>query len=123
VLGALSLAICLVNMSDSESFGIVLLEAWLAGSPVVAQGKCMAFAELVVPGENGFLVESPAQIAAAFEHYLAKPEDAARHARNGKALAKRYSWRDVATEIEAVLLGAAISPTSAADSPASTFPA
>jgi glycosyltransferase involved in cell wall biosynthesis len=107
VLGALSLAMCLVNMSESESFGIVLLESWLSGKPVVAQRACMAFAELVVSGENGFLVETRAEIAEALEHYLARPDVAEQHARRGMALAGSYSWENIAVQIEALLLGAA----------------
>jgi glycosyltransferase involved in cell wall biosynthesis len=106
VLGALSLALCLVNMSESESFGIVLLEAWLSGRPVVAQRKCMAFAELVVSGENGMLVESSLEIVRALEQYLTRPEVATRHAENGRTMAQKYSWASIATEIEAILLSA-----------------
>ena len=109
VLGALSLALCLVNMSDSESFGIVLLEAWLAGRPVVAQRRCMAFSELVASGENGYLAESPSEIACAIETYLTDPEVAARHARQGRVVAEQYAWSHVAERIERILLDAALS--------------
>jgi glycosyltransferase involved in cell wall biosynthesis len=106
VLGALSLALCLVNMSESESFGIVLLEAWLSGRPVVAQRKCMAFADLVVSGENGILAESSSELVLALQYYLSSPEAAARHAANGKAIAQEYSWGSIASKIEAILLSA-----------------
>jgi glycosyltransferase involved in cell wall biosynthesis len=106
VLGALSLALCLVNMSESESFGIVLLEAWLSGRPVVAQRKCVAFAELVVSGENGILVESTSELVAAVQYYLSSPGVAAQHAANGRAIAEEYSWGSIASKIEAILLSA-----------------
>jgi glycosyltransferase involved in cell wall biosynthesis len=106
VLGALSLSLCLVNMSDSESFGIVLLESWLSGRPVVAQRKCLAFADLVVPGENGFLAESPAEIGRAIEFYLADPASAVEHGNCGKALAEGYSWSHLAERIESLLMDA-----------------
>lgn len=108
VLGALSLSLCLVNMSDSESFGIVLLEAWLSGRPVVAQRKCLAFADLIIPGENGFLAESPGELARAVELYLADPGLAPRHGTCGKALAEGYSWSHLAERIESVLLDARV---------------
>jgi glycosyltransferase involved in cell wall biosynthesis len=107
VLGALSLALCLVNMSESESFGIVLLEAWLSGRPVVAQRKCMAFADLVASGENGFLVESPAEIAHGIECYLLDEALAAKHAERGRAIAEQHSWAHVAERVESILLDAA----------------
>jgi len=104
VLGALSSALCLVNMSESESFGIVLLEAWLSGRPVVAQRRCMAFADLLMPGENGVLVETPTELARAVEAYLADPALADRHGARGKALAEGYSWARLAEQLERVLL-------------------
>jgi len=104
VLGALSLALCLVNMSESESFGIVLLEAWFAGRPVVAQRKCMAFSDLIVSGQNGFLAESPAEVAQAIDRYLADEGLAVQHAHVGKLIAERYSWTNVANSIERILL-------------------
>ena len=107
VLGALSLSLCLVNMSESESFGIVLLEAWLSGRPVVARRRCLAFADLVVPGENGFLAESLAEVARAIESYLADPDLAERQGERGRALAEGYSWAHLAERIERVLRDAA----------------
>ena len=104
VLGALRLAFCLVNMSDSESFGIVVLEAWSAGTPVIVQRRCAAFVELVKNGKNGMLVESVTDIAAAMESYLTDPELGRQHALNGSAIAARHSWPHVAKMIEQVLL-------------------
>ena len=106
VLGALASALCLVNMSESESFGIVLLEAWLAGRPVVAARKCAAFADLVRDGENGFLAESVADVARAIETYLCDEDCAARHARAGRRLAQAFEWRRIAESVEKVLLAA-----------------
>jgi len=107
VLGALSLALCLVNMSDSESFGIVLLEGWASGAPVVAQRKCVAFSELVSDGDNGFLAETVEEVAFAVEAYLSQPGLAARHADRGRQLCDEYSWAHLARQIEAILLDCA----------------
>lgn len=54
VRGALQSCLMLVNMSSSESFGIVLLEAWMAKKPVIVNEKCAAFHDLVENGVNGF---------------------------------------------------------------------
>lgn len=56
VRGALMSCVGLVNMSSSESFGIVLLEAWLAGKPVIANKDCVAFHDMAVDGKNALLV-------------------------------------------------------------------
>jgi len=115
VLGALSLALCLTNMSESESFGIVLLEAWLSGTPVIAQRDCMAFAELVLSRENGVLVERSSELAQAIEDYLGDPELAKRHAEIGRKVAKEYAWSEIAAAIEGILLRAVKPVGSASD--------
>ena len=106
VVGALGRALCLVNMSESESFGIVLLESWLAGRPVIAQRNCIAFSDLVVSGRNGFLVESPSELAATIETYRVDEGTATRHAVEGRALAERHAWSRIAEQIEGILMDA-----------------
>jgi glycosyltransferase involved in cell wall biosynthesis len=103
VLGALAACACLVNMSESESFGIVLLEAWAAGRPVVAQRRCVAFAELVDEGANGFLVETAAEIRSRVEGYITDPGLAARHAAAGKERALEHAWSALAVRVRQIL--------------------
>jgi glycosyltransferase involved in cell wall biosynthesis len=107
VLGALSDSLCLVNMSESESFGIVLLEAWLAGKPVIAQRRCVAFADLVVPDENGFLAESTEDVVEYIDRYMNDAALALRHAESGRISAKQFSWADIAQQIGSILFAAA----------------
>jgi FkbM family methyltransferase len=104
VLGALASCACLANMSESESFGIVLLEAWAAGRPVVAQTRCLAFRDLVEPGVNGYLVESPAQLHGCIARYVAQPELAAAHGKAGGELARRYAWSELGACVRRILL-------------------
>jgi FkbM family methyltransferase len=92
VAGALAECVCLANMSESESFGIVLLESWAAGRPVVAQRRCLAFADLVEDGVNGFLVETPAQIAERVRRYIADPALASAHAAEGMRHVRLHGW-------------------------------
>jgi glycosyltransferase involved in cell wall biosynthesis len=65
----------LVHPARWEGFGLAVLEAMLAGLPVVAT-NVSALPELVVDGETGFLVppDDPAAIARAIEQALAQPE-------------------------------------------------
>jgi glycosyltransferase involved in cell wall biosynthesis len=53
VLAALRNSLCLISMSESESFGIVILEAWAQKRPVIVNENCIAFTELVDEGVNG----------------------------------------------------------------------
>nr|WP_165583172.1 glycosyltransferase [Dyella soli] len=92
VIGALAEARCLVNMSDSESFGIVLLEAWMAGTPVIARTSCTAFAELVSPEKNGLMANDVATVMEAMARYIDDAELATRHAAQGRQLAESYGW-------------------------------
>ena len=47
VLDAYRAANVFAMMSESESFGIVFLEAWMAGKPVIGNRACSAVAELI----------------------------------------------------------------------------
>jgi glycosyltransferase involved in cell wall biosynthesis len=99
VLGALGAAECLVNMSESESFGIVVLESWLSGTPVIVNRNCAAFAELVQDGHDGTLVETDAQLTSAIERYLRDDKLALEHANNGCDKARHYGWANIAASI------------------------
>jgi len=102
VRGALRSATVLVNMSASESFGIVLLEAWLAGTPVIVNRNCAAFADLVENGVNGFLVDGAAQVAECITAILANPQLSTLLAERGRDLAVQYSWSKLAEELDAM---------------------
>ncbi len=99
VLGALKCAVCVINMSDSESFGIVIVEAWLANVPVIVQRRCLAFNELVADGKDGFLVETVDEIQDRIVTYLTNPETRTAHALAGHEKALQYSWPAIADKI------------------------
>lgn len=94
VRGALMSCLVLCNMSTSESFGIVLLEAWIAGKPVIANINCAAFHDLAVDGQNALLV-GPHQICTAVRQLLAQPYLGDKLAENGKSQVKHYDWKSV----------------------------
>ena len=73
-----------VHSSRWEGFGIVLLEAMLAGLPVVAT-RVSAVPEVVVEGETGLLVEAgdATGMAVAIGALLADPPRAAAFGRAG----------------------------------------
>jgi glycosyltransferase involved in cell wall biosynthesis len=105
VLGALSACLGLVTMSDSESFGIVVCEAWKFRKPVIANRACAAFRELVADRETGLLAGSDAQLAAAMAEIA---DDAPLRARLGEAGFARalsdFTWQRVADLVGDVLL-------------------
>lgn len=94
VRGALMECLALVNMSSSESFGIVLLEAWLARKPVIANNLCVAFHDMAVDGENSLLVTSD-KLEEAIKRLIDDPELCKRLAENGYVTAQSFSWETV----------------------------
>jgi glycosyltransferase involved in cell wall biosynthesis len=81
----------------SEAFGLVVLESYATGKPVIAAGH-PGLASLVRQGETGWLVppEAPEAMAAAIEQTLA--DDARRGAMGeaGRRFVLDFTWHAVA---------------------------
>jgi len=88
LIGLLQRASALVLPSVSETFGLVLLEAWAAGTTVISSRTSGASA-LVKHGENGWLfnLDNPAFFHAAVDAVLGQPELRTRLAAAGNAKA------------------------------------
>ncbi len=86
-----------------ESFGMVLTEAFAAGTPVLASGIA-GYADVVTDGVDGILVP-PADAQRLAEELHAVSHEPARLERMGEAAresAQRYAWPRVAERVEAV---------------------
>ncbi len=79
--------------SKSESFGIVYVEAWSYGKPVIG-GPAPAVQELISEEENGYCVEQdPTEIAAPLVRLLTDPARARTMGESGRQLQQeRYTW-------------------------------
>lgn len=89
-----------------EPFGIVPLEAMACGVPVVASAVG-GLVDSVVDQQTGWLVPArdPAALASALAQLLADPAKRAAFGAAGTArVRRRYSWRGVAAQTEAVYL-------------------
>ncbi len=88
--------------SRHEPFGIVALEAWAAGLPVVAS-KVGGLAELVRHGEDGYLAPSgdAARLAEAVSGLTTDPSLARAMGEAGKRrVVEHYSWTAVVDRLE-----------------------
>jgi glycosyltransferase involved in cell wall biosynthesis len=88
LIGLLQEARAVLVPSKSETFGIVIVEAWAAGTPVVSSRTSGASA-LVEEGVNGLLfdLDRPATFHAAMDRVLERPERAAQWGAAGRAKA------------------------------------
>jgi glycosyltransferase involved in cell wall biosynthesis len=71
---AIAHALCLLNPSSREGYGLVVVEAAAHGTPsIVVAGEDNAAVELIEEGRNGFVApsRSPADLAAAIERVVA----------------------------------------------------
>jgi glycosyltransferase involved in cell wall biosynthesis len=100
VRGALLSCVVLCNMSSSESFGIVLLEAWLAGKPVIANRNCVAFHDMAVHDVNVLFVTA-SEVADAISRVLEDPVMAKVMAERGRVVARQYDWAAVSAQFVA----------------------
>ena len=90
--------------SRHEPFGIVVLEAWSAGKPVVASAVG-GLRDLIADGETGLLTPAgaPDALANRLRELLGSPELRARLGGAGRDLARcSYAWSHIASETERI---------------------
>jgi glycosyltransferase involved in cell wall biosynthesis len=88
----------LILMSTTESFGIVLLEAWLHGKPVIG-ARAGALQAVIQDGKDGLLVEAGnyVELAATIEFLLNNPSICTAMGTNGRSkTVTEYNWDRVA---------------------------
>ena len=91
-----------VFASQTETEGLVLLEAMMAGLPVVAVGRAGA-AEMVRHGETGLLVEpAPEALAAAVRQLLSDPARRDAMGRRAREVAATYAYPVLASRLAAL---------------------
>jgi len=93
----------LVHPSENESFGFVILEAWMRRKPVIGSRRCGAVASVITEGVDGFLVDGASELAASVEAVLGAPDLAQKMGEAGRKKAEsRYRWSEIAERVEEV---------------------
>ncbi|MEW5988674.1 MAG: glycosyltransferase family 4 protein, partial [Chloroflexota bacterium] len=93
--------VTLVLPSRTDSFGIVLLEAWAHGKPVIG-ARAGGIPGVVSEGEDGLLVDfgDVAALAAAVDHLLTDPALCERMGQKGQSkTAAHYTWERVTEQV------------------------
>ncbi len=101
LVGLMQQATAVVLPSISETFGLVILEAWAAQTAVISSRTSGASA-LINPGENGWLfdLDSPPTFLRALDELLADPRRREQFAQAGHHLAEsRYDTKVVARKV------------------------
>ena len=89
-------AIALANPSELESLSIVLLEAWLEGTPALVAGTSDVLREHVERSSGGLAFEDYASFAGALDTLLDDPDAArAMGAAGRRYVEEEYSWSAV----------------------------
>ena len=99
VRGALASCLFLVNMSSSESFGMVVLEAWLSKRPVIVNRNCAAFNDLVGHGVNGLLA-TRTELTAAMRMLVSDETLRQKLGTTGLERALAYDWRVIGRGVD-----------------------
>ena len=86
-----------INPSFYESFSLVILEAWLAGTPVLVNGWCAPLASMCATPAAACYYTGVADFDVALGRLLDEPETSAVLARaaGGEYVRRSYSWRAV----------------------------
>lgn len=90
--------------SAFESFGMVFLDAWIQGKPVIGNRSCGAAATLIEEGRDGFLCGDARELASRLETLLADPLLRSRLGEAGRAKTlAEFTWERVADRTLAAL--------------------
>jgi glycosyltransferase involved in cell wall biosynthesis len=93
----------LVLPSEHESFGLVFLEAWAFGKPVIGNRLCGPVASVIRDGRDGYLCSDPGEIAERIVTLLADPSLARTLGEAGRQrVTAEHTWPTVARKVRAV---------------------
>jgi glycosyltransferase involved in cell wall biosynthesis len=100
----LSHAIALVQPSRNESFSIVLMEAWLAGVPVVVDALCPVTREHAIDAEGGLYYADPEEFGLVINKLASTPMLRQQLGESGREYVRSvYDWNRVLERFDTVV--------------------
>ena len=90
---AYSAATVFCQPSVNESFSIVMMEAWLSGTPCLAHGQCAVTREHTMGSGGGLLFENYSDFEGCLNHFLENDALRARMAQSGRDyVLAHFTW-------------------------------
>ena len=81
------------NPSEMESFSLVIMESWLAGRPVIVNGKCAVTKDFVLQAQGGLYFDNYDEFEGTVRWILEHPAQARQMGENGREYVLRtFDW-------------------------------
>ena len=81
------------NPSEMESFSLVIMESWLAGRPVLVNGKCAVTKDFARTAGGGLWFEGYGEFEGGVKYLTERKDEAARMGQNGrKYVLEHFDW-------------------------------
>jgi O-antigen biosynthesis protein len=97
-------ALALCQPSLVESFSIVLMEAWLAGTPTIVNAACPVTRQFTTASNGGLFFNGPDEFGTIIDVLLARPDLRAALGAAGQAFVRReYDWVTVLQRFDAAV--------------------
>jgi glycosyltransferase involved in cell wall biosynthesis len=99
-------ALYLCQPSINESFSIVLMEAWMVGTPVVVHGECAVTKHHVLQSGGGLYLSSSNDLAGVTRYFMNDAGHRAEFADRGRDYVEReFSWKRVLERFDQIIAG------------------
>ncbi|MCA9972698.1 MAG: glycosyltransferase family 4 protein [Anaerolineales bacterium] len=101
---AYAAATALCQPSQNESFSLVLMEAWLAGTPALVNGRCAVTRDHCRLSNGGLYFNNYPEFAATVNYLLAHPDTARQMGQNGRRyVLANFQWPAIIQKYAAII--------------------
>lgn len=101
----ISEAICLVQPSLLESFSLVIMEAWLQGTPVIVHKDCPATSQHITASNGGYACKEATEFVSAIDQLMDPGKRKELGGKGEQYVRVNYSWDAVVGRLEKAVRG------------------